>query len=427
MCVDQGLTKVFPSRREAQSRMNGRVNYGKVTFLFTGAILLLLFCFNYVEYFNHLRSLRAEPRNGYPDTTLDPSNDHPERQIRPKTNANVGEGVQTSGRGDEGLQARCSPLIEQALLARAEEGKAGKGYARRDDAPIQINGEGERSSTAHVSDCSSSAIEKRSDDGEEGHGNAPGQSFDPAAVCSLTYPSVVGGTYVLASKAYKIGYVRVGKCASKQIKTTLSTHLNDLKQYALHDVPEDWFLFTFIRSPLTLSVSAYAEIEGYIEGKIQSSSLSKRLTYWKLPRDNPARFPLFLDELFKGRFGANSADHFYPAHAYPITVTLTSVMERLNFIGKLEEMEEDWKTIALLRQDLPSSLRGLAGLLPRERNRKSNRFKVEAKEGVVLSDNVLCKIVRYYASDFSCFNYSFPIAPERCPPLAFIPRRVNNL
>ena len=68
-------------------------------------------------------------------------------------------------------------------------------------------------------------------------------------------------TFIVASKKHKFGYCRLAKRSSKLITKTLKETFDDIKYYNINEIEDDWFLFTFVRHPITLAIGAYSEIE----------------------------------------------------------------------------------------------------------------------------------------------------------------------
>eukprot|EP00854_Cymbomonas_tetramitiformis_P025780 gene25780-31539_t len=228
-----------------------------------------------------------------------------------------------------------------------------------------------------------------------------------------------GVTFLLGSLSHRLAYVRLPKCGSTLITRALHHQFPDLQRIPLTKLRDaSWFIFTFVRDPVSLAVAGYAEIEAHAWEAVERFKpppLLSTLRYYRLPRRDSHRFPLFLDELFAQKFGPNCAANLWPAHAYPMVVNLGSaLLRRVNFIGRLDTAIADWRRVQVaeaqsaLKSGREPALGQISGSIFQKQQRNVGNVsarelvKAESKAGVMLSDKVLCKISRLYAVDFAC-------------------------
>ena len=105
------------------------------------------------------------------------------------------------------------------------------------------------------------------------------------------------------------------------------------------DFDPSYFSWTFVRHPYTRIASAY-----YYGKKRHSKDIQ---TWWK---NNRASFPEFIEDLHRNmpRNAFNERaepDHSKMIHLYPQTYFIKSRDHQMDYVGKFENLESDWKRI----------------------------------------------------------------------------------
>jgi hypothetical protein len=229
---------------------------------------------------------------------------------------------------------------------------------------------------------------------------------------TVEYRTEIGGSLDISFQ-YKTIYIPVMKAGSQMFQEVFRRRLKGrriydrelsyyLKKYELQ--LEDFFIFTFVRNPLSTFVSAYGEVSKY---SARNRTLVKGFASIEDAPDNePKRALACLEDIKKGTFHG-----LIPAHMYPQLWKVSRCMsdrERtevpVNFVGHLENLEEDWhyveRVLKLSHQDLPvihsssSTPAAPKRQLVFDPPSKSSRFSVLTKQ-----------VCEYYRADFVCFGY----------------------
>ena len=195
---------------------------------------------------------------------------------------------------------------------------------------------------------------------------------------------------VSTSKTKKFAWFRMPKVASSSIKENLKSSINeDIKlrqRLDSIDIDDDYFKFTFVRNPWDRIASCY-------RNKIQkrwktrpSPSLKQKGLYFE---NNNLTLKEFLTILEK------KDNRFYNIHWAPQTIIVD--MDKMDFIGRFENLEEDWKYIC---EKVKIEYTKLPHLLKTKPENKSYRDYYLDQESIDI-------VSRIYAKEIELFNYKF--------------------
>lgn len=144
--------------------------------------------------------------------------------------------------------------------------------------------------------------------------------------------------------------------------------------------------FTFVRHPIKRFLSCYHD-------KVAGGEKSHYVNKW-MKRDvaHPVTMGEFIDYLEQGGLYAN-------AHWTPQVALVPNDIGKLDFIGKVENIENDWALLCkTLGVDWP-----LAHFAPHSTSQHTPRG-----ESPVLDAATLGKLEALYQKDFECFDYRLP-------------------
>ena len=231
---------------------------------------------------------------------------------------------------------------------------------------------------------------------------------------------------VLYSAAKRLAYVKTPKSASLAIQDLFQKQFPDYRWTEAHEkLPNDTFVFTFVREPLKRALSAYAEIDvAYALRATPEVRNSMRTVFHHVRRQSGERevprVLAFIDDLIDHRFGGEDREHWMPTHAYSQLNFMCQ--HRLDFIGHLENQASDWE-----------AMQGLAGIPQSQRTpfphaHDSSVLKTNASNASATPVcNRACqfkaadqktpqtpplqqRLCDVFASDFICLGYEMPRA-----------------
>lgn len=134
------------------------------------------------------------------------------------------------------------------------------------------------------------------------------------------------------------------------------------------------FKFTIVRNPFTRTLSAYLD-------KIERRALRA---------NRESSFGDFLAELRDGRLYSN-------AHWAPQTALMLYPVEKLDFIGHVENLEEDLATIKRrIRPDLEEAVTSFRG----------NATGAGSRLRAYYNDRLVSEVIELFRADFETFGYS---------------------
>ena len=170
------------------------------------------------------------------------------------------------------------------------------------------------------------------------------------SACQLLRSTPTSDSYLLHPINTKLLYVRNAKCSSKEITASLQKRFGKLKRWNdLDHIPDDYVVFTFVRNPMSMAISAYGEIlKNYVWKQIgpipRPNFVHQLLELEEINNNNNSSnntlkntiFHTYLDELFSGRLGDNIESNYFPGHGYPSATRLSKYIHRINYIGHME-------------------------------------------------------------------------------------------
>ena len=176
-----------------------------------------------------------------------------------------------------------------------------------------------------------------------------------------------------------------------------------MREVTDNEIKDDYFKFTFIRNPFDRLVSAYVHFE------------------LKIPRDgetinnvgglpsSPISFDNFIKNKIVDENGVPTNEHWSFQHDSVMTV---DGEEFVNFVGKYENLDEDWKYVAKrlsLQEDLPHYKPGTYTNYKLSENRDliGNRPLKEKDYRQYYSDELVEIVSNIYKKDLEVFGYEF--------------------
>jgi chondroitin 4-sulfotransferase 11 len=196
---------------------------------------------------------------------------------------------------------------------------------------------------------------------------------------------------------YKFAYLGAGKCGSSSIARVLrklpgtvsSQHSTMASIYKNSDyglIPNNYFTFTFCRNPFDRLVSAWYEFK-----KEDEFLWAKKSSYWNQQSFKDSN--LSLEEVLENfcKFAEYTA---MQKHIHWCRFDELNDMVQLDFIGRFENLEEDFNVvcdkIGIPRQELPH-------LNKSKRKHYSEYYDDKTRQIVA----------KHYAKDIECSGYEF--------------------
>jgi len=219
---------------------------------------------------------------------------------------------------------------------------------------------------------------------------------------------------VLYSPSLKIAYMKTPKAASTSFAEHFLTRYSDTVMGTMQELnlPNDTFVFTFVRDPMAQKLAAYAEIDVvYQENLFAHRKVAMHTTFQWVDRQNNdgrSRFVAFLDDIRMKRFGKAFPTNWSPSH-FRSQLAAPFCSDRLNFIGHLEHLETDWQAIQALA-NVPEQMRTEAIRVDHAGNQSAN---YRADEKLALGSSEKMQLCDLFKSDFLCLGYQVP--PECVP------------
>jgi hypothetical protein len=167
----------------------------------------------------------------------------------------------------------------------------------------------------------------------------------------------------------------------------------------------DMFVFTFVRSPLSMFRSGYGEMSLYAaHDKIMKQGFT---LIQQTEANEPARAIECLQNVGSGLFSG-----LVPAHLFTQVWKTQRCMGRvrqplgMDFVGRLENVEKDWKFVeerlGVAHVPLPVIH---ASDLAKERVMAKQMIKFDAVSAARRFSNLTALVCQYYKADFDCFGY----------------------
>lgn len=215
------------------------------------------------------------------------------------------------------------------------------------------------------------------------------------------------------SKANKFAYMRTPKAADISIMRHFYAQFPDARELGDDTLPEDVFLFTFVRDPFHHALAGYETIDRHLSVIEKERSLPPQYSFRQIPQSSAnERFESFLFELEQGSFFGTSSlgqiDHKAAANQVA-GIICQAAAKNINFIGHLESIETDWLIIQHLAK-LPMHLRTTAIEVVHLSKSKQANLHADA-----LSPAVYARYCPIYRADYKCLGYAQPMACRAGP------------
>ena len=166
-----------------------------------------------------------------------------------------------------------------------------------------------------------------------------------------TLPGVIPTNMVCGSVGWwycpesNVVYLPTPKACSSTLRDTLRTAFNRgcalMPPGTLHMIPNNAYVFTVVRNPISKVMASYREIDSHLISHRYPETMNAN--YLRLDRNAQPinRFRAFLDDLFTGRTGSNTAYNTFPAHAHP-QYLVSCGAPHVNFTLRQESFDEGW-------------------------------------------------------------------------------------
>lgn len=232
---------------------------------------------------------------------------------------------------------------------------------------------------------------------------------------SVGYSREVSGGLIVSAK-FKVIYVPNMKVASQTFRTVMEQRFsgelinqNGLRKFLMKHKHElkDYFVFTFVRNPLSHFLSAYSEVD---KRASQASNTGKtaRRGFLKLKRNTtnePIRALEALENVQSGQFQGLTSSHLY-TQFWKVSrcISVSKVPLVFNYIGKIENATKDWRVIEDILRVPHVPLKKVHTV--------STPFKTHSKKidlNAAQYQPLLGRICDYYRADFDCFDYELPV------------------
>lgn len=221
--------------------------------------------------------------------------------------------------------------------------------------------------------------------------------IDPSFDISITHKVIYFPVMKAGTQMFQEVFRR--RLQGRRIQTTKA-----LQEYiAKHNMQaSDFFSFSFVREPFRMFVSAYEEANKYV-----MNNRSRVRGFADLPlQQEPERSIVALDNVRQGYFNG-----LIPAHVYPQTWKLQRCGLNLSFVGKLENINEDWRYI---ETKLGIEHAPLPVIHASAKQKRASADEVLIKSKEILGrfeensnfDALTRQVCDYYEADFLCFGYS---------------------
>ncbi len=218
---------------------------------------------------------------------------------------------------------------------------------------------------------------------------------------------------IASSNKYRFVYVRIPKAANSTIARTLAKHaypneqrlaldytgriakklfgnLGDLRYYSQQNVLKKFFVFSFFRNPFTRVLSAYLD-------KLQSEKNNKEYQWianeMGFPDTKSMNFSDFITYLENGNLYKN-------AHWAPQVNLCPFSFDKLHFIGKVENIEED---LSLVINKIFGE-KSYNGFIMINHNKQSANSRIND----YYSEKLIKRVYKLYNKDISHLKYKFP-------------------
>lgn len=216
----------------------------------------------------------------------------------------------------------------------------------------------------------------------------------------------------------KMAYIKTPKAASTAFCSFFKTQFPDAVEGFLDsmDIPDNVFVFTFVREPMSQKLAAYAEIDViYQENLYPKQPNETNCTFPFVDRERNggrSRFQAFLYDLQENRFGKGSRENWRPMHGRSqISSVICATRRPFDFIGHVEHLEADWKAVQR-KAKVPKQLRTKA--IPVTHSDNADKFvHYWQDEHIALTHHEEKLVCETFPSDFACLGYEVPPACQK--------------
>jgi hypothetical protein len=226
------------------------------------------------------------------------------------------------------------------------------------------------------------------------------------------YSNTAGLAYFKTAKAGSVSFQNYFTERYNDSSCTLVKHCSGTT-LPLGRLPDknDIFGFTFVRDPLERALAGYAEVDAVhsrAKGQTERDEEIRAAgtTYTHVPRKHgthgTSRFLAYLDDLANNRLPQWKTGHSCPQSDFLRTEEHAA---RYGFIGRLEDLDKDWKVMQQLAGVAPEK-RTTAETVPRDHQGKNHDYVLD--EATQRSGEVLRRVCHLYEADYACFGYDRP-------------------
>jgi hypothetical protein len=229
---------------------------------------------------------------------------------------------------------------------------------------------------------------------------------------------------------WHVRYVRVFKSNTEGICAQRGMRTGHMPQHVCKGQRDtdarQAFTFTFVRSPLSHFLSGYSEIvfraRGWQRKQYEACAARGCFTWLRRGLSEDERALAFVDDFIAGRVASQCCPYTAQAgdlHAVPQTAFITSALinryacpvGRVDFIGKLEHLADDWANISRTIPGFESYDVHRAPNPHKQTNAASNNPWRSAMETLLESDALMGpqrrdSLCRNLSVDYRCFGYS---------------------
>jgi len=214
------------------------------------------------------------------------------------------------------------------------------------------------------------------------------------------------------SEEHKFAYLRTHKAADISFEKYFRAQFLDARELeAGESLPDDVFLFTFVRDPFEHALAGYYHVDGRMDELESAGDLQGSYEFRTVARRAAnERYELFLSAL-ENRSLADMPEQLDPkTAATQLSGIICQTSARsINFIGHVENLEYDWRIIQHLA-GIPMKLRTTAIQVFHETQEETDSvFPDMELEVNTLSQAASSSFCRIYRVDYRCLGYQPPV------------------
>lgn len=210
------------------------------------------------------------------------------------------------------------------------------------------------------------------------------------------------------SKKYKFAYMRTPKAADVSLVGYFYAQFPDAEELPEGEsLPNDVFLFTFVRNPFEHAEAGYQAVDHHLEELAKAGGVQEHYNFREFKHTSVnQRYEHFLRDLESGSFvgSADKVDH-KTASTQLSGIVCQTAAKVINFVGHVENLVNDWRIVQHLA-GIPMKLRTAALPVFHE----SNNTMEGSLQLHMLSPQVYEVYCRIYRVDYKCLGYEMPQA-----------------